>query len=116
MARRGRSVARDRGGATVPIPQRVLPPVDQAVVAAHGTLPDDGSRGVVQFGDDVAQAASASGAPPAGDVGVPITVRQVVGDLGDDRPEEERTTQLVGFTMWSLWNEGDQAESMSLLL
>jgi len=39
MARRGRRLA--RGGTTLAIPQRVLPPVDQAIVAAHWTLPHD---------------------------------------------------------------------------
>jgi len=39
------------------------------------------------------EAASATWTPPARDVGVPISVRQVVGDPRDDRSEEEREVE-----------------------
>src|SRR5450759_3016551 len=39
VARRGWGIARCSAGTALAIPQRVLPPVGQAVVAAHGTLP-----------------------------------------------------------------------------
>ena len=101
MGRPGRHVARLRARAAVAIPQGVFPAVDQPVVAADRALPHDVPRCRITFGHDVAEAASAARTPPAGDVGVPITVRQVIGDPRDDRSEKEgevehRRRQAIG--------------------
>lgn len=101
MGCRGRHVARLGARAALAIPQGVFPSVDQTVVAADRALPHDVPRCRVKFGHDVAEAASAARTPPAGDVGVPITVRQVVGDPRDDRSEKEgevkhRRRQAIG--------------------
>ena len=101
MGRPGRHVARFRARTAVAIPQGVFPAMDQAVVAADRALPHDVSRCRVKFGHDVAEAASAARTPPAGDVGVPITVRQAIGDPRDDRSEKEgevehRRRQAIG--------------------
>ena len=90
MGRHGRHVARLGARAAPAIPQGVFPSVDQTVVTADRALPCDVPGCTIKFGDDVTQATSATGTPAARDIGVPITVRQVVGDPRDDRSEKDR--------------------------
>lgn len=66
-----RTVVRSVIHPSCPVPQRALPAVDHAVVAAKRALPCDLSRPTVKVGDDLAQAPFAARTPPAHDICVP---------------------------------------------
>ena len=72
-------------GTATAVPQRVLPAMDKAVVAAERAVPDDVSRRPIQFRDDVASTPPTPRTAPAGYIRVLVAVRQVVRDPGWDR-------------------------------
>lgn len=92
--RRGR---RCRACVALTIPRRVLPAVDQTVVAAERAVPDDVSRRTVQFGDDFAAAPPTARTAPAGHIREPIAFWQVIGHPRHDGAEENGQTQR---TFW----------------
>lgn len=75
------------------IPRRIFPAVDRTVVAAERAMPDDVSGRPVEFADDLAAAPSTSGTAAAGHIREPIAFREVIGDPGHDRAEENGQTQ-----------------------
>ena len=89
VLRRGRRAPRCHAGVALTIAQRVLPAVDQTIVTAERAVPHNMGGRLVQFSDDLAAAASATRAAPAGHVRQPIALRKVVGDPGHDRAKEK---------------------------
>ena len=90
---------RRRARVVLTIPRRVLPAVDQSVVAAERAAPHDVSRRMVQFSDDFATAAPAARAASAGHVRQPIALRKVVGDPGQIEPKNTgRLSTCSGMT------------------
>ncbi len=64
------------------IPRRVFPAVDQTVVAAKRTMPNDLSRCPVEFGDDLAAAPSTPRTAATWHIREPIVFREMIGDPG----------------------------------
>lgn len=93
LGRRRRPAGRCRAHIVLPIPWCIFPDVDQTVVAAERTVPNDVSGRTVEFGNDLAATAPTAGAAPAGHIRQPIALRQVVGHPGHDRAKEDRETQ-----------------------
>ncbi len=75
------------------IPRCVFPAVDQTVVAAKRTMPNDLSRCPVEFGDDFAAAPSTPRIAPTWHIGEPIVFREMIGDPRHDRAEKHRQAQ-----------------------
>ena len=91
--RRRRRARLGRACIVLAIPLRVLPAVDQTVVAAKRTMPNDLSRCPVEFGDDLAAAPSTPRTAATWHIRKPIVFREMIGHPGHERAEEHGQAQ-----------------------